>query len=178
MVGILHPVNNTTLDDICACVGFTATTVLQAWYGGRSIRLPDRLTADWGIAHLVGSSAARALWQRFRVELGMERLTIPNGAEARRYERNVQIARMLADGATLPEVGRRFRITLRQVQNLRRDLVADGWLWYDAATGGARLPRGRAGSIQGAKIFGTSEVFQEPPPPSAEGLAPRDRTPR
>ena len=160
--------NNTTIDDIAATTGFTAATRLQAWYGGREIRLPDRLTADWGIAHLIGSSAARALWQRFRGELGMERLTVPNGAEARRYERNVQIARMIADGAPLPEVGRRFRLNLRQVQNLRRELVADGWLWYDDATGGARLPRGRAGAIHGAKIFGTGEVFQEPPPPSAE----------
>lgn len=153
--------NNTTIDDIAACVGFTAATILQAWYGGRAIRLPVRLTADWGIARLIGQSAARALWERFFRELGQDRLTVPCGAEARRYERNVAIARMLAEGEPMSAVCRRFGLGLRQAQNIRRDLVADGWLWFDPASGGARLPLTRTPQ---PKIFGTGEVFDEPPP--------------
>ena len=37
---------NTVLDDICAEIGYTATTALVAWYGGTVIYIPRVANTD------------------------------------------------------------------------------------------------------------------------------------
>lgn len=150
----------TTLDDISAVIGYTRTRMLQAWYGGRWLRLPQRPSADHGLAHLLGEPAMRALWQAFYRDAGLERLWVPTDVEGARYDKRVKAARMFVEGASVEDVSRRFECSPSMARHLRKMLMRDGWIEYDMD--GPRKYR-LTGHRGRRKILGTSEVFQEPP---------------
>jgi hypothetical protein len=150
----------TTLDDISAVIGYTRTRMLQSWYGGKWLRLPQRPTADHGLAHLLGEPAMRALWQAFVRDAGLERLWVPTDVEGARYDRRVKAARMFVDGCSVRDVARRFECSQSMAEHLRKMLMRDGWIEYDMD--GPRKYR-LTGNRGRRKILGTSEVFQEPP---------------
>ena len=57
---------NTTLDDISAVIGFTATLRLSAWYGnGNNLYVPPVVAEHHVLANLLGRSAAERLAREF-----------------------------------------------------------------------------------------------------------------
>ena len=50
-----------TLDDLCAVIGYTATRIIAAWYPGRQLYVPMRADPAPPLARLIGFPALRAL---------------------------------------------------------------------------------------------------------------------
>ena len=118
----------TLLDDICANVGYTATCVISAWFGGRKLHVPVRAHPDHPLASLIGASALRALVAEF----GGDDLKIPTHRTAARYHRDRQACELFAEGWTPERVANDLGIGVRRAEQLRRELEANGWLAYAA----------------------------------------------
>lgn len=115
---------NTTLDDIAAVIGFTATVRLAAHYGGRDMNVPVAVSDKHLIAKLVGMSAL----QRLHAEWAGERVTMPTLGLVATDLRNARILRDLMAGVGLGLIAEREGLTNRRVEQLRRAFEADGLL--------------------------------------------------
>lgn len=115
-----------TLDDICAAIGYTATRKLVAWFGGRKLYIPTQASPGHPFATALGFPAYRALVENFGVEV----LSVPKADEEWRYNRNRVIAERLADGDELAAIASDLGLTLRRAEQIRVDLVADGFLAF------------------------------------------------
>jgi len=115
---------NTTLDDIAAVIGFTATIRLAAHYGGRDMNVPVAVSDKHMIAKLVGMSAL----QRLHAEWAGERVTMPTLGLVATDLRNARILRDLMAGVNLGVIAERESLTNRRVEQLRRAFEADGLL--------------------------------------------------
>lgn len=115
---------NTSLDDICAEIGFTATLTLVAWFGDgkNSLYVPAAVDDHQKIAKLIGEAAARRLSARWPQEL----LSIPalSGYDQQVLRRCV--ARLLQGGVSTTDVADRIGLTERRVQQICRELEVDG----------------------------------------------------
>lgn len=115
-------VKNTLLDDIAAEIGYTATSVLAAWYGGRHLYVTtDPQKADQ-IAALIGRSA----FERLVASFGGEVLAIPRNVLSSRYERWRTVFDMLTEGKSTREICDATGFSLPQIHNIRRTLEANG----------------------------------------------------
>ena len=116
-------IKNTTLDDISAVIGFSATLRLAAWFGdGSNLYIPKVLEEGHLLVKLIGNSAAKKLSE----EWGSETLSIPR---LRNYEDDVKrrtIGRMLERGFGWREISVFMRMSERRVQQICRELEAAG----------------------------------------------------
>lgn len=119
----------TVLDDICTSVGYTATCVLSAWFGGRKLYVPGAARPDHPLVDLIGLPALRALVRDWS---GQE-LKVPTHRTAARFERDRRACELFAEGWTAERVAIDLGIGVRRAEQLRRELEASGWLAY--ATG-------------------------------------------
>lgn len=115
-----------TIDDICSVIGYTATRKLQAWYGGRKIYIPAKADPSHKFSLAIGQPAFRALVAEFAVEV----LSIPPIEEELRYHRNRDIAEKLAAGVEIAQIAATHGISIRRVEQIRREVVENGWLEY------------------------------------------------
>lgn len=115
-----------TIDDICAVVGYTATRKLQAWYGGRKIYIPSNADPSHKFALAIGLPAFRALVAEFAVEV----LSVPPIEEELRFHRNRDIAEKLAAGVEVPRIAAEYNISIRRVEQIRCEVIENGWLEY------------------------------------------------
>lgn len=132
-----HPLNSLDLDDVCAVVGYTATRILAAWFGGQRLWLPKQYRTDHPLNLLLGQSATRKLIEAFPGE----RLAVPSASDDARYRRDRLVAEMLSQGASPSAVAQIVDSTPRAVETLRVELVERGWLIYASPEG--KRPRGR-----------------------------------
>ena len=125
---------NTTLDDIAAVIGFTATVRLAAWYGnGNNLYVPDAVEDGQVLVRLLGRSAA----ERLSSEFGREWLAVPRITTYEEDVRRQRIGAMLEKGFSTREVSRHERISERRVQQLCRELEQAGLI---APVGPAKRP--------------------------------------
>lgn len=114
---------NTTLDDVAAVIGFSATLRLAAWFGdGGNLYVPEKVSADQVLARLIGVSSA----QRLCDEWGGEHLALPRLTA---YEDDVKrrvIGRMLEQGFSTREVSTHIRMSERRIQQIARELESAG----------------------------------------------------
>jgi hypothetical protein len=114
---------NTTLDDVAAVIGFSATLRLAAWFGdGGNLYVPEKINADQVLARLIGVSAA----QRLCDEWGGEHLALPRLTA---YEDDVKrrvVGRMLEQGFSTREVSTHIRMSERRIQQIARELESAG----------------------------------------------------
>ncbi|UZZ64568.1 late transcriptional activator [Curvibacter phage PCA1] len=115
---------NSTLDDIAAVIGFSATVRIAAHYGGRDLNIPKHVSELHPIAKLIGVSALN----RLHAEWQGERVTVPTLTFAETEVRNARILAELQQGASIEQIAAVERITVRRVQQLRRDFEAAGLL--------------------------------------------------
>ena len=76
---------NTTIDDVCATIGFSATIRLVGWFGGSNVYVPEQVDDGHKLAAVLGISAARALCSEF----GSQTIWVPAdpaGDRRRSYE--------------------------------------------------------------------------------------------
>ena len=114
------------LDDISSVIGFTATCVLSAWYGGKNLYVPAKAGPDHPMCSLIGDSALRALVREF----GSEVLAIPGDRAAGRFSRDRRISERFAEGWTPGRVADEFAISVRRAEQLRVELTEWGWVAY------------------------------------------------
>lgn len=114
---------NTTLDDIAAVIGFSATLRLVAWFGdGGNLYVP--LTAEEGsrLVRLLGISAARQLCLNWPGE----HLAIPRLRDHEDDLRKRFVARMIEKGFGTREIASMQRMSERRVQQILRELEVAG----------------------------------------------------
>lgn len=113
---------NTTLDDICAEIGYSATNVLVAWYGGDYVRVPVEVSAENPITRAIGMSAMR----RFVESWGGQRLWVPAAHRFTVEQRDRVIADLLKSGIKEREIGGAIGLSERRVQQIHERLARDG----------------------------------------------------
>lgn len=115
---------NSSIEDVCGVIGFTATVTLIEWYGGCNIYVPGEATESHPLALLVGMPALRALCR----EYGSETVWVPREASAPKAASKRQVADALRSGSTIPQVAATMGLSERQVQRVRKDLEQRGVL--------------------------------------------------
>ena len=117
-------VKNTTLEDLSAVIGFSATLRLSAWYGDgvSNLYVPAEVREDSTLVKLVGVAAARLLSQ----EWGNQHLAVPYINDYEVDIRRRATARMLERGFGTREIAAHLRISERRVQQMCRELEAEG----------------------------------------------------
>lgn len=159
--------NTSDLDDIAPAVGYRATRIIAAWYAGRHLWVPTVADESHPLAVLLGMPALRALVRGF----AGKRLRVPTEADERRYSRNRQIAQWFAMGWSVTRIARRAGVTPRRVEQIRVELVRNGWLKYAAGfADGTSYPRGRR-RLSRPEILTTGEDSAEPPTPTSSDPA-------
>lgn len=113
---------NTTLDDIAAEIGLTATLRISAWFGEDRCHVPAVVEEGQLLVRLIGISAARKLTLAFPGEL----LAIPRLTQYEADVRNRQIGRWLMKGCTTREISNWLRMSERRVQQICREMEQAG----------------------------------------------------
>lgn len=129
---------NASIDDVCACIGFSATVRLIEWYGGRNVYVPEVFDPEHPLVKLLGEPAMRALSQEF----GSDTFWVPEdvwGQYSRAVTKQKAVARSLLQGKRNAEIAQELDMSVRQVKRIRHGLVAIGVVprraGADAATG-------------------------------------------
>lgn len=116
-------IQNTTLDDIAAVIGFSATLRLSAWFGnGNNLYVPDTVEDGQVLVRLIGRSAAERLTKAF----GREHLAVPRLAAYEEDVRRKRIASLLEGGFSTRQISQFDRISERRVQQICRELEVAG----------------------------------------------------
>jgi hypothetical protein len=112
--------SKTTLEDISAVVGLTATLRLSAWFGNglSNAYVPHEAAEGQLIVKLIGLPAAKALSK----EWGGEHLAVPRLRDYEDDMRKKAIGRMFERGFGSREIAAHLRITERRVQQICREL--------------------------------------------------------
>lgn len=123
---------NTVLDDICAEIGYTATTALVAWYGGTVLYIPRVANTDHPLCKLLGMPAFIRLIKAFD---GAERdVFIPKNVISERYERWRDIRKLALANMGVDAIAEKVSLSTRQVTNVCRSLEEHGLLPVTALT--------------------------------------------
>lgn len=118
---------NTTLDDVCALIGFTSTVTLIRWYGGTKVYIPGTAGADHVLARLIGLPAMRALVREF----GNESLWVPDSPGGQHQAADAlkkRVRTMVLEGWSTSSIAAELAISNRHVQRIRRELEDAGLL--------------------------------------------------
>ena len=117
---------NTLLDDLSAVIGFTATNVLSAMYGGKSLYIPREAEPGHPIANLIGASAFRVL---VASDFGGTHIRfVPRNVTYLRYSKWRQMKDMLLDGTSVDEVAEKMGMCRQHVIAMRRRMEQAGIL--------------------------------------------------
>lgn len=119
----LTEIQNTTLDDVSAVIGFSATLRLSAWFGdGGNLYVPGTVEDGQLVVKLIGMAAAKALSK----EWGYQHLSLPRASAYEQDQVKNQIGRMFEVGFGSREISRHLRMSERRVQQICRELEATG----------------------------------------------------
>ncbi|QRQ86264.1 hypothetical protein [Cupriavidus oxalaticus] len=106
---------NGVLEDVSAEIGYTATSLLVAWFGGANLYVPAAADENHPVSRLIGLPAFRRLVAAY----GSETLAIPEGHLEEIDRRNRLIAQLIAKGKGSKEIAQITGLTERRVQQLR-----------------------------------------------------------
>lgn len=115
---------NTILEDIGAEIGFTATSALAGWYGGRKLYVPHQAVGGHPIAKVIGQRQFEVLVAAF----GGADIFVPKDWHSRRLRRDRVVFDLLKKGASVPLIADKTGITATHVNNIRRALEDSGLL--------------------------------------------------
>lgn len=117
---------NSSLDDVAAVIGFTATLRLVAWYGDTNaqVYVPETAVEDHEFARLIGLAAFRRLAE----EWGGQHLAFPTLDAYEEDCRNRLVKQLLERGMSPREIARIVGLGERRVQQIRRTLEDAGLL--------------------------------------------------
>jgi hypothetical protein len=130
-------IKNTTLDDLSAVIGFSATVKLTAWFGGMNVWVPLKVEEGQALGRLIGLPAAK----RLSGEWGGDHVAIPPLTAYKTEARRRMVGRMLEKGFSASETSRLTQLSERRVQQICQELEQDGLIEPVAPKPG-RKPRG------------------------------------
>ena len=114
---------NTTLDDISAVIGFSATLRLVAWFGdGGNLYVPNSAEDGHLLVRLLGLPSATRLCEAWPGE----HLAVPRLRDHEDDLRKRFVARMIEKGFGTREIAGMQRISERRVQQILRELELAG----------------------------------------------------
>ncbi|QXV72209.1 hypothetical protein Acf1_00012 [Acidovorax phage ACF1] len=114
---------NTSLDDISAVVGFSATLNLVAWFGDAgNLYVPVQVAEDQLLVKLIGFAAARRLSE----EWPGEHINVPRLSDYEIDLRRGTIAKLLQREVSTREISHILSIGERRVQQVCRELETAG----------------------------------------------------
>lgn len=114
---------NTTLDDISALIGFSATIRLAAWYGDlHKCYVPKTAKEGHHLAALLGGSAAEKLTK----EWGGKHLSIPRLQQYEVWSQRQKIGELLQAGVPTQHIAVHVGMSERRVQQICRELEVAG----------------------------------------------------
>ncbi|MEP6587155.1 MAG: hypothetical protein ABJA84_00155 [Polaromonas sp.] len=115
---------NTTLDDVSAVIGFSATLRLSAWYGdgASNVFIPLRAEDGQVLSNLLGIENAR----RLSAEWGGEHMAVPRLKDYHDGVKKRMTGKMLEKGLGTREVAECLHISARRVQQICRELEQAG----------------------------------------------------
>lgn len=125
---------NTTLDDLSAVIGFSATVRLVSHYGGRDLHVPAEVSELHPVAKLIGVSRMRHLvnvWPE-------ERVSVPTLATIRQEIRHATVLRLMLHGIDEHTIAAMTDLGHRRVLQLKREFEREGLLTPSL------IPRGKA----------------------------------
>jgi hypothetical protein len=156
----------TTLEDVSAVIGFTATLRLSAWFGDGTSNcyVPRRVEEGQIIERLIGMPAAKALSEAW----GGEHLAIPRLRDYEDDMRKKAIGRMFEKGFGSREIAAHLRITERRVQQICRELEVAGLI---AIVGPRETPEENPQENEG--VFAPEKPLEK-----QGGKNPRKKTPQ
>lgn len=118
-------IQNSTLDDLAAVIGFTATLRLSAWFGEEgNMYVPQKAEEGQLLVALLGLTTA----QRLSDEWPGEHIAVPR---PRQYDidlRRKQVARLLEKGFSTRQVAHWLECSERRVQQTMREMEVTGIL--------------------------------------------------
>lgn len=113
---------NGVLEDICAEIGYGATTALVAWFGNSNLYVPEDVSPQHPIAKAIGIRPA----QRLSAAWGGETLWVADGAAETRDRRDRAVAVLLGQGKGAKDIAKEVGLTERRVQQIRVRLEQTG----------------------------------------------------
>lgn len=120
-------IRNTTLDDLAAIIGFSATVRFAMWFGSaghHNTYIPLVVDEQHVMSKLIGEPAMRRLVD----EMGGERLHVPNLQSVLVEGRNALIRDRFLEGKGSKEISVETGLTERRVQQLRCEFETMGLL--------------------------------------------------
>lgn len=130
---------NSTLDDVCSVIGYTATRKLQAWFHSRNLYIPDSTNERHPLNILIGRPAFVSLVREF----GGTTLWVPSAAEDLRYFTQREMAHQIASGMEDDKIASFHKLSVSRVRYLRAELVTCGWVAYATDAPAVRPMAGR-----------------------------------
>lgn len=117
----------TSLPDVVAAIGYSATlSLIHVYAGGRVyVPLPSNLTEAHPLARLLGMPLALKLAQAIG---GGDPLRVPSSVNVIWQQREEEIVRRSRDGVTVTELARAYGVTERYVYGVRARAKASGRL--------------------------------------------------
>lgn len=112
---------NTTLDDISAVIGYSATRTLVAWCGGKWLRIPAAATPDSRLAKLLGAPVL----QRLVSAWPGQRLWVPMDHGYWLDRRDSQLAHLASHGISDSDIAVHLGVSRQRVQQIRAKLAAE-----------------------------------------------------
>lgn len=116
--------HNTILEDISAEIGFTATSTLVGWFGGRKLYVPLLADPMHPLAILLGYPN----FVRFVAGFGGDNLFVPKAWNTRRLRRDRIVFDLLRKGTSTRDVMSRTGLSKMHVHNIRHSLEDSGML--------------------------------------------------
>lgn len=113
---------NGILEDICAEIGYGATTALVAWFGNGNLYIPETVSEQHPIAKAIGVKPL----QRLSAAWGGETLWVADCAAEARDRRDRAVAILLGQGKGAKDIAREVGLTERRVQQIRVRLEQTG----------------------------------------------------
>jgi hypothetical protein len=140
---------NTTLDDLAAVIGFSATIRLAAWFGGLSnVWVPPVVEEGQLLVRLIGMSAAL----RMSAEWGRAHIAVPPLSAYEDEMTRRLVGRLAEKGFSTREIARHNRMGERRVQQICRELEQIGLIKVVVPKTPAKTPSKNGGSNPRAKI--------------------------
>jgi DNA-binding NarL/FixJ family response regulator len=115
---------NTVLDDICVEIGYTATNVLAAWFGGDYLKVPAAVTEEHPLTKAIGAAAMRRLVSAW----GGKRLWVPTGHWHSVEARDKRIAGLIVNGMAPGQIAEETGLSIRRVYQIKQRLEQTGLL--------------------------------------------------
>ena len=164
-------IKNTTLDDLSAVIGFSATIKLSAWFWDMNVWVPAGVEEGQVLVRLVGMPAARALSE----EWGSEHIAVPPLTAYKAEVRRRTIGRMLEKKFSASEISRMTGVSERRVQQICGELERDGLIEPVAPkrqreTGGQNPPAKTPPEIPQAKSPGKTSPKNAPAKSPSESV--------